>query len=1118
MKNTGRAFFARTLRHPSLVFFSSILFLSLPISLAAASLQAKLAAGGYRLVATDTQEYGIQMTDKGFSRLYSPGDPALPVKIIELKVPQDGSLSNIKVTVDDADVKDLSETYDIVPEGPSMLDRREHWGEGKSIVKGRNAYVYDKNAFFPGNAIELLPTVTKRELASQNGQKRTYRLARYIRLAYRPLAYNPVTRQLKVTQTASVTVTYDVAAASVAPMSMTAPSAVAAGTSADYVIITSKAVVSGSSMLQSFVKMKQAAGHTVRIVTEDDYGSLTGQAPNGVSEKIRQWLIDNYLTLGVDYVLLVGDPTPADPLKPKQRVGDVPMKLCYPQYSNPSDQAFPTDFFYADLVGNWDLDGDGLYGESLAVDRPTSPSPAVGPEVFSARWSGKVQFDSTNHYYLATYSDAGARVYMDGNPTPLIDHWTSHTPTYQESLYLPASAGLHDITVEYYKNSADGVLKLYWYSYEANLNESTIPADHLYHLDPASGTYVSGGLDVSYYNSVDLSGTPAMTGVEIINDVWMTGDDGPGGRQTQAQVSVGRIPVYWGDYGTLDLILAKLINYETDPGDLSWRRSVLLPMVPLDPGTPGWSLGEAVKGNVTDPLGFKSFRLYAQDYAPDGPTPDLWPCTDANVIGEWLNHYGMVTWWTHGNFGVATNVLTISEVGELDDTTPSFTFQASCSNGDPAYDENLGYSLLQHGAIATVSGTGVTTYTNGIGDIHSDANQNMAYFYTSYVMNNGGSPMAAGDALKAVNAQLPYVGLNTMAFTLYGDPDCRLLSTTPHARPVAALTGPYSCTEGQSVVLDASGSYEPGGGALQYQWDTNGDGKWDTDWSSSPTHTLDHCSQFTTVFVQVRDDIGVTAWTAASVVVTNLPPIVEAGPNQTVTVNTPVAFNGTATDPGDDVDTYEWNFGDGTPVDTSGLTPTHTFTKAGTYTVTLKVWDKLAAWATDTLQVKVIAVSPLSNENPARPWTKVQGNFTLANDTGLKSEGTLSLKLNGTGYMVVATPVFASSEVASYSSQLSLDIYMPSPATNPSWLGQVQLFVTCTSGGIYNQPAGQVDLTGLALDKWDTLNFALPAKIVNLFKGAYKDIQISVAVNTNQTAAQPYRIDNFRFTGKLISK
>ena len=92
----------------------------------------------------------------------------------------------------------------------------------------------------------------------------------------------------------------------------------------------------------------------VRHVVETGF-IFKGQAPNGTAEKIRQWLKDNYIGYGIEYVLLIGDPNPA--------TGDVPMKMCWPRYSLVSYRESPTDAFYADLTGNWDLDGDGNFGE-----------------------------------------------------------------------------------------------------------------------------------------------------------------------------------------------------------------------------------------------------------------------------------------------------------------------------------------------------------------------------------------------------------------------------------------------------------------------------------------------------------------------------------------------------------------------------------------------------------------------------------------------------------------------------------------------------------------------------------------------------------------------------------
>ena len=64
------------------------------------------------------------------------------------------------------------------------------------------------------------------------------------------------------------------------------------------------------------------------------------------------------------------------------------------------------------------------------------------------------------------------------------------------------------------------------------------------------------------------------------------------------ELFVGRIPVYGGDTAPLDAILRKTIAYETDPGDLSWRRSVLLPMSFSDAATDGAWLAEQMKAGT----------------------------------------------------------------------------------------------------------------------------------------------------------------------------------------------------------------------------------------------------------------------------------------------------------------------------------------------------------------------------------------------------------------------------------------------------------------------------------------------------------------------------------------
>jgi PKD repeat protein len=75
--------------------------------------------------------------------------------------------------------------------------------------------------------------------------------------------------------------------------------------------------------------------------------------------------------------------------------------------------------------------------------------------------------------------------------------------------------------------------------------------------------------------------------------------------------------------------------------------------------------------------------------------------------------------------------------------------------------------------------------------------------------------------------------------------------------------------------LDGSGSSDPDGDALQYRWDLDNDGLWDTGWSSSSTaeHTWgdDYYGQ---VILQVSDG-EFTDTDSATVTVNNVPPTVE---------------------------------------------------------------------------------------------------------------------------------------------------------------------------------------------------------------------------------------------------
>jgi len=746
------------------------------------------------------------------------------------------------------------------------------------------------------------------------------------------------------------------------------PSAANGGTY-DYVIITTNAIYDNSQELQFFIKMKENDGHFVKVVTEDEFGGLTGQYPNDRADKIRQWLKDNNATMGIDYVLLIGDPDPDSFKDGGDSVGDIPMKMCYPRYFRVGDGA-PTDLYYSDLDSKWDLDGDGFYHEAQDASADTSPHPSINDDHFSVEWSGYVYIDHDNtDYTFRILSDDGIIFKVGGGTSinfPNKDHLS-----YQE-VTLNMDGGLNWISIKLRENTGDAVCRLFWRTEvdEDNLcyiKNDIIPSSKLY-----SDMSTSGGLNAEYYNNENWSGTPDFTTIDPeVDFIWGTGDMGPSDPDYDPEVFVGRIPVYNDDYEQLDKILRKIINYETDPGDISWRESVLLPMVEMNNITFSGGLGEAIKTFVADPNGYSSYRIYEPEDA--GFSPELTIPTINKVKNEWKNGYGMVTWHTHGSETVASHVFDVANVSFLDDTKPSFTMQASCHNAYPENPDNLAYSLLKHGAIATIAGTRMTTFQYGDYNAFTPveyANHQIAYYYTLYVMDDN---MPAGVAYSKVVRQHKAPNSNAIEFNLYGDPECQLFTVTPNDFPTADANGPYTGDEGSPITFDASGSSDPEGKLIDYRWDFDGDGIWDIAWSTSPTTTYTWGDDYSgTVNVQVRDEIGKTDISSTTVTVNNVAPTTTfdtlGQPNpQFILPYQDLTFNGSFTDPGwMDNHTSNWDFGDGInisgtlneendkPNSTGATTAEHAYTDPGTYTVNLTITDDDGDNDTDTMQVEVV--------------------------------------------------------------------------------------------------------------------------------------------------------------------
>jgi PKD repeat protein len=201
--------------------------------------------------------------------------------------------------------------------------------------------------------------------------------------------------------------------------------------------------------------------------------------------------------------------------------------------------------------------------------------------------------------------------------------------------------------------------------------------------------------------------------------------------------------------------------------------------------------------------------------------------------------------------------------------------------------------------------------------------------------------------------------------------DVQALMRYPDNRPVADAGGPYVGYEGSAITFDGSASTDADGDTLQYRWDFNNDGVWDTAWSTSATASNTWYNDYTgTVVLQVYDG-HMSDVDSDMVTVNNVAPIVNAGPDKTSNEGATVSFSGSFTDPGTaDTHTISWNFGDGHTY-SGTLTPTHIYGDNGVYTVTLTVIDNDGGIGTDTLVVTVNNVAP--SITPFGPFTVNEG-------------------------------------------------------------------------------------------------------------------------------------------------
>ncbi len=169
----------------------------------------------------------------------------------------------------------------------------------------------------------------------------------------------------------------------------------------NYVIITTDDLKDAVLPLKTW---KEYLGYNLEIVT---ISWITDTYPGiDVQEQMRNFLIDKYSDWGINYVLIVGSRT------------SIPMRTCHPIPSVYPD-SLETDYYYADVTGDWDADQDGYYGEyedddvDFLAELSLGRLPSDDPETLTSICKNIIRFESDSGDWKKSALLLGAIIYYE---------------------------------------------------------------------------------------------------------------------------------------------------------------------------------------------------------------------------------------------------------------------------------------------------------------------------------------------------------------------------------------------------------------------------------------------------------------------------------------------------------------------------------------------------------------------------------------------------------------------------------------------------------------------------------------------------------------------------------
>jgi hypothetical protein len=313
----------------------------------------------------------------GFGDVGEPGEPILPYDVRRIILPPNTITSSVKIEILGTETEELPGIYNVRPGWPiTITDYDPIWsleGEDKDIVDGKNMDVYDRDALYPEKPFTPIGTAKMRKWVLTE-------------IRFYPIRYNPVTGEavrikkmdLKITYEEDrgnpvsdeiladcivddviekITENFDAARAWYEP---SGPIAYSHSAQYNLVVLLTQEIKDGGAM-NDWVAHKETMGHTVLLKPVEEIYAEYSEGDS--ADKVRKWLQDNYISLGIKYVMLLGSP----------------YKKLYPfspgeGWGYEKANGYPCDQYFADLDGS-------MLGKHSTWTKP------LAPEVFASRGS-----------------------------------------------------------------------------------------------------------------------------------------------------------------------------------------------------------------------------------------------------------------------------------------------------------------------------------------------------------------------------------------------------------------------------------------------------------------------------------------------------------------------------------------------------------------------------------------------------------------------------------------------------------------------------------------------------------------------------------------------------------